>query len=229
MPPSKNCCSCQRVLCLVAVLVVLCVIGGVLAWKFVPGASSTVNPPAGGGGTSSSTYEYYQCNSSNDDDDDCCNGVSSADGMMCDLRVDEILWAVPHNSAATRDDGMLLFPNHYHNLAKALTAGFRGINLDVCNCAGTLVLCHGLCSVGTVEIVPVFRTLVDFLSKNPTEMLLLTLELNSEVDQEVDVTAVEELLANSVSGFTDMLYVRESMNDEWPTLRAMKELNQVCK
>ena len=90
-------------------------------------------------------YEFMQCEST---DEDCCNGLDN----ICDLGVDDIMYATLHNAMASFEDGFLFGPNHRYKLESALEAGYRGINLDVCNCGGDIVFCHGVCSLGTRDV-----------------------------------------------------------------------------
>jgi len=80
-------------------------------------------------------YQFIQC----DGQKECCNGLEG----ICDLRVDEVLFATLHNAMATFEDGFLFGPNHQSPLEDALEVGYRGLNLDICNCGGEIIFCHG--------------------------------------------------------------------------------------
>jgi hypothetical protein len=155
---NATCCTWSRIILLVLVLAV----SGVLIWKFAPvdeainsilpsynstnGGSTDNGGGTGGTGsgndnnnvagemdtpapTNNPTYPFMQCGA---DSEDCCNGLDT----ICDLRADEILYATLHNAMATFEDGFLFGPNHRYKLEGAIQAGYRGLNLDICNCGG---------------------------------------------------------------------------------------------
>jgi hypothetical protein len=55
------------------------------------------------------------------------------------LRANEVLYATLHNAMATFDDGFIFGPNHQKQLEGAVDVGYRGINLDLCNCGGQTI------------------------------------------------------------------------------------------
>ncbi|KAG7359961.1 hypothetical protein IV203_035059 [Nitzschia inconspicua] len=226
-----SCCTWPRIILMVIVLAV----SGILIWQFAPvdeainsilptynntGSSSNVEGPSTGGSneggsttvapTESPQYQFIQCD---DDGQPCCNGLNS----NCNLRVNEILYAMPHNAMATFDDGFIFGPNHQRPLEMAVEAGFRGLNLDICNCGGQTIFCHGICSLGPRAVVPVMQNVNTFLDNNPTELIVFVYQVNSAVDQPVDLNAFYNQMA-SVDGFLDKLYVHPGNNATWPTL-----------
>jgi hypothetical protein len=64
----------------------------------------------------------------------CCNGLAS----NCDLRVNEVLFAMVHNAMSSRNDLFAAY-NNIESLEKALVAGYRGLMLDSCICDGTSI------------------------------------------------------------------------------------------
>ena len=160
---NRSCCTWPRIL----LLVILLAVAGVLVWKFVPwddtinsvldnvpipgdgksdesnggnkSDSTTTKPatPATSSPTTAPRYKFIQCDG--ETSGDCCNGLDS----ICDLRADEVLYATLHNGMATFEDGFLFGPNHKFQLEGALEAGYRGLNLDLCNCGGQTIFCHG--------------------------------------------------------------------------------------
>jgi hypothetical protein len=48
--------------------------------------------------------------------------------------VDEILYGYVHNAVATDENGFTILVNHDFSLEKALTAGYRAMELDVGRC-----------------------------------------------------------------------------------------------
>ena len=158
---NRSCCTWPRIL----LLVVLLAVAGVCIWKFVPWDDTINNvldqvPIPGGSDDSDSItnnnndgnndsnsnevkpvvmYEFIQCDGNGQTSGDCCNGLEG----ICDLRADEILYATLHNGMSTFEDGFLFGPNHKYQLEAALQAGYRGLNLDLCNCGGETIFCHG--------------------------------------------------------------------------------------
>ena len=163
----ESCCTWPRIL----LLVILLIVAGLLVWKLVPW-DDTINDAlnkvpipgdnSGNYGTdedsgipnklttlyptvsptpASTQYQFMQCDPENTGQTDCCNGLEG----ICDLRVDEVMYATLHNGMATYEDGFVFGPNHKFKLEGALEAGYRGINLDICNCGGELIFCHGEC------------------------------------------------------------------------------------
>ncbi len=88
--------------------------------------------------TAAPKFQFNQCDPQSGTDD-CCNGLEG----LCDLRADQILYGTLHNAMSTVDDGFFIGANHVASLEEALEAGYRGLNLDICNCGGELVFCHG--------------------------------------------------------------------------------------
>lgn len=56
-----------------------------------------------------------------------------------------------------------------------------------------------------------------FLEANPTEVIVFIYQVNSAVDQPVDLNAFYDRMA-LVDGFLDKLYVHPGSNTTWPTL-----------
>lgn len=161
------------------------------------------------------TYPFMQCKK----DRECCNGMD-----ICDLRVDEILYATSHNAMATLDDGFLFGTNHRFGLEGALEAGYRGINLDLCNCGGMHVFCHGHCYLGSRDVVDVFTAINAFLDNFPSEVLMIPIEINDSADQPIVFHEFYRQM-EQVSGFTDKLYEHDD-SSSWPTLRQSVESNK---
>eukprot|EP00980_Cylindrotheca_fusiformis_P020714 scaffold7738_cov133-Cylindrotheca_fusiformis.AAC.23 len=162
-------------------------------------------------------FNFMQCRQ----DKECCNGLS----QICDLGVDDILYASAHNAMASFEDGFLFAPNHSLQLEKALTAGYRGINLDVCNCAGLIVFCHGYCSLGIRGINDVFSGINSFLDNHPSEVIMIPLQINNDADEPVDLDQFYDQMTQ-VQGFTEKIYVHEDEASPWPTLRESVESNK---
>jgi len=231
---NRSCCTWPRIL----LLVILLAVAGVCVWKFVPwedsinnvlGAVPIPDNNSNGGGTNSNIakpntvetasptaspmYEFIQCDDTSGTGD-CCNGLEG----ICDLRANEVLYATLHNGMATFEDGFLFGPNHKYQLESALKAGYRGLNLDLCNCGGETIFCHGICTLGPRKVVDVMQNVNAFLDENPSEVIIFIYQVNNDVDQQVDLNAFYDKLTQ-VDGVIDKLYIHDDMDSPWPTLR----------
>jgi hypothetical protein len=226
-PVKKSCCTWPRVV----FALVLIAITGVLMWLFIPfdraigsrlphlgnstgskaPAVPTAPPP-----TPSPTlkpYTFIQCQTV----DDCCQGL---DGI-CDLRINEILLAGAHNSFSSLDNGFFIEPNQDFETKVSLEAGYRDIAIDMCNCDGVYVLCHGYCKIAELSPIGLLNDVLAFLVANPSEIIVINMEINSAAGQEVTLDGIYDVL-KSVSGLTDILYQQNNTNSEWPTLRTLR-------
>jgi hypothetical protein len=138
-----------------------------------------------------------------------------------------------HNAMATFEDGFVVGPNHWFKLESALEAGYRGLNMDICNCDGEYQLCLGNCNLGARNPAETFGSITEtfgminhWLDQNPTETILITLEINNRVDGEVDLDALHANFAE-VDGLLDKLYIHEAVTDPWPTLKEVVANNTV--
>jgi hypothetical protein len=145
-----------------------------------------------------------------------CNGLLS----LCDKPVNEVSFATPHNAESSADTGTLFVPNHALSLEIALQNGYRGMNLDVGKCNGELQLVHGYCVNGYRDPTEVFTNIATFLNDNPREVILMTIEINSDTGGAVTVDEIYALL-QSISGFLDLVYVRPESATGWPTLEEL--------
>jgi hypothetical protein len=166
-------------------------------------------------------FVFMQCE---DETQNCCNGLDT----ICDLRVDEILYASVHNAMATFEDDFQYGPNHRFNLEGALEAGYRGLNMAMCNCNGEYQLCQGFCQLGTRNPAETFGSINQFLDQNPTETIIITLEINNGggLQGEVDLDAIHSIFYG-VEGLLDKLYIHETLTDPWPTLGEVVAANTV--
>jgi hypothetical protein len=69
-----------------------------------------------------------------------------------------------------------------------------------------------------------------FLDENPTEVIVIVYQVNSDVDQEVNLNAYYDQL-KLVDGLIDKLYVHPGVNTSWPTLGELTDpaVNKVSK
>jgi hypothetical protein len=126
---------------------------------------------------------------------------------------------------ASFEDGFLFGPNHRLGLEKALEAGYRGINLDVCNCDGKLKFCHGYCSLGNRDVVEVFMNINEFLDNNPSEIIMVPLEINNNAGGPINLDFLYMAMAE-VPGFLQKMYTHENSAAKWPTLLKAVETNK---
>lgn len=187
--------------------------------KTAPPDESASGHPTSSPSLISDKFVFMQCE---DLTQNCCNGLDS----ICNLRVDQIFYASVHNAMASFEGGFLFQHNHQFQLEGAMEAGYRGINLDVCNCNGQYQLCHGKCSFGTKDPVETFETINSFLDNNPTETIVVTLEINNDADEFVDLNELHSILSG-VEGLLAKLYVHEETAGRWPTLRETVDANTV--
>ena len=138
--------------------------------------------------------------------------------------MNDLLFATVHNAASTAADGVLFFPNHQKSLEDALVAGFRGINVDIGICGDTMRLVHGFCAVGYREIIPTFSNIVTFLQDNPNEVVIMPVQINSDLGGTVTLQEIDNVL-QLVPGMKEIMYSHPSDATSWPTLRQLIAAN----
>lgn len=185
-------------------LCVVCITVPFIAWQQTIGRGP---PPP--------TFQFHQCN----DTVTCCNGLSE----ICDLPVNEVLFATAHNAHSSRED-FFLRPNHRYGIDHAMKYGYRAFLLDVCSCPPMgIVFCHGVCAVGTVSTGKVLGSIRRFLLDNPNEVILLEFQMHSiDVDW---LFALQDIIVEV--GLGDMAHVHEGgFFDDWATMRELIETNE---
>lgn len=136
-----------------------------------------------------------------------CNGSA----LLCDRRVDEVVFAGTHNAHATEDD-RIVAANQYSSVDVQLSDGIRALMLDTYEHEGEVVLCHGPCGLGHTRLVDTLALLKAFLDANPHEVVLLLFE--DYVTPEQTKAAFDE------AGLTALMYAHER-SQIWPTLGAL--------
>ena len=188
--------------------------GGILMGDFdinIPGVDFGGDDDGDDDSSSALTVpSFMQCPSNNNL---CCNGSNS----NCVLRVDQMMFSMVHNANAAEEGGFFAGYNHFNSLEKALIAGHRGINLDVCNCGGQLQFCHNVCDLGERYPNEVFGNMMEFLNEYPSEVIILLFEASEQ-----GTINWNELYGEmqTVDGFVDKLYTH-TLGEEWPTMRQL--------
>lgn len=165
----------------------------------------------------------------------CCNGSPS----NCQLKLNEMMFATLHNAMSTEETDFIFGYNHYKSLEKALVAGYRGINLDLCNCGGSdvddnkkggLQFCHNVCDYGERMPNEVFTNIVNFLKEYPSEVIVLIFQA-SDQGPIVWNDLYDEM--KLVEDFVDMMYVHEvdgeggeGTEKEWPLMDDLVKSNK---
>jgi len=172
------------------------------------------------GGGPPPPYHFIQCQG---DDHLCCNGI---DGL-CDFGVDDIMWATSHNAMSSREGGLPALYNNLFELEDALETGYRGLGLDICNCNGEYQLCHGVCYLGARKPGEVFGNIVEFLNNNPTEFVLITLQIDNNADDPVSLDDFFDDLKLKAPSLLPLMYAHPAAAASWPSLGELKALGKV--
>lgn len=215
-------CSVRKVTLTVVLVVLIGVGGGLLIWQYVPEKHKESIAEVAQGGTlpistgregdaPPPTYIFNQCQ----DQSNCCNGL---DGI-CDLGVDDIMYAGIHNAQSSGQDGFYLAPNHDYNVIASLEYGYRLLNFDIGVCNGELMFVHTICKLGTSDPTTTFTAINQWLTDNPTEVIVIPLEIvkNAGGSDDVDLGKIYNLLL-AIDGFTERMYQKINENCVWPTL-----------
>ena len=158
-----------------------------------------------------------------------CNGLSS----LCSVKVSDSYFAMVHNAMSAVENGFIVAANHIEDpIVAALDAGYRGLNLDLCNCNGSLQFCHGNdivgCGVGRVDPIAAFIEINNWIAANPTNVILISIQINEDADESISLEMIQQLLQQVPDGFIDRLYDHWPIESskEWPTLAELIESNK---
>lgn len=152
------------------------------------------------------------CGAPEPDEPRACNGSP----LLCDRRVDEVVFAGTHNAHAAEDDRFSA-ANQYSSLDVQLVDGVRAFMLDTYEHEGELVLCHGPCEYGHRSLVEVLGLLRAFLETHPNEVILLLFEDH--------ITPAQTGEAFIEAGLTSFMYAHP-VGDAWPTLGGLIDSGQ---
>jgi hypothetical protein len=156
-----------------------------------------------------------------------CNGLSN----LCSVKVTDTYFAMVHNAMSAVENGFIFAANHMDDpLIEALDAGYRGLNLDICNCGGELQLCHGNditgCGVGRVDPLQAFTDINNWISANPNNVIMISLQINEDAGDAMSLAMIQELLQQVPDGFSDRLYDHWPITSDWPTVGELIEANK---
>ena len=128
----------------------------------------------------------------------------------------EIVFPGPHNSHSARDDGFPpLNANHQHGIAEQLEDGVRVLLIDVYLDEvdpGTVLMCHGPCSLASTPHLEGLGAITSFLEANPREVITIIYEDHAPVD------AIAQDYATTGA---DALVFTHAPGTPWPTLGEM--------
>lgn len=111
--------------CIIGSLACIAVLvaAGVCAWRFGPWYNASESDVA------SSPEDLAALNVC----DGCCNLAKS----NCDLKVNDVTFAMVHNAMSSREN-LFAGYNNLKSMEGALVAGYRGLMLDSCICDGSI-------------------------------------------------------------------------------------------
>jgi len=139
-----------------------------------------------------------------------CNGVPG----LCARPFDEVTFATTHNAMASSERGYI-FPNQRHTIRTQLTDGIRGLMLDVHRFKGRPALCHGVCELGSQDLVEGLEEIAAHLDTAPRSVVTLLLEVSG-------VSPGQLAEAFAAAGLRRYCYAHPA-GAPWPTLGAMVE------
>ncbi|GAA0592825.1 hypothetical protein GCM10010394_22630 [Streptomyces crystallinus] len=148
--------------------------------------------------------------------------ATAADSKYGNARYHQWSWVTTHNSFANSWMHAPLPPNQSRSIKEQLDDGVRGLMLDTYDPKGTgpVELCHGGTSLCFEEFKSALLTIVNFLQKNPQEVVTVFLE-NYASQETLSKTITDMLDAKKAGGllFNPNKYGINSNN--WPRLRDM--------
>jgi hypothetical protein len=151
----------------------------------------------------------------------CCNLQEAT----CGKRVDQVAFATVHNAMSSQDLWWN-FPNNLIDWRKSLSAGVRGLMLDLHyrwppNASsndlagpGVVYLCHGYCGLGNSRFVDALADVKEFLDDNPRELIVFILE---QYVASYDV--IKEINASGLMAYC--CYGHSDVSEPWPTVESL--------
>lgn len=160
-----------------------------------------------------------------------CNNVEG----LCHVPVDEVLFGMVHNAMSSPSAGFYFFANHMNDpIVESLDEGYRGLSLDLCNCDGDLIFCHGGtevgCGIGERDPLEAFTEINEWITENPNNVIMVWLQINENAGDPISLDDVEQLVIETPIGTADRKFVerlhRREEGDDWPTLSKLIENEQ---
>lgn len=144
-----------------------------------------------------------------------CNGHPE----LCDRRLDEVFFAMTHNSHAYQGPFSALAANQNGDVTAQMNAGVRGLNIKPywtsdANCGGGalgLYLYHGFTVLGCVPFIDYLTDVRSFLDAHPRECLVMTIEGSASTQRMDSLFALTGLKP----------YMLSYNGSQWPTLTEM--------
>jgi hypothetical protein len=125
---------------------------------------------------------------------------------------------------------LTLFVNLLNDLKFPFFTGYRGLSLDLCNCNGILVFCHGGkevgCGIGERDPIETLKQINQWITLHPNNVIMIWLQINESAGGPISLKDVDQIVKNVPLGtanldFSKRLYQRDRYEDdaeEWPTL-----------
>ncbi|WP_224280760.1 phosphatidylinositol-specific phospholipase C domain-containing protein [Streptomyces sp. LS1784] len=154
-------------------------------------------------------------------------GATAASSKYGNARYHQWSWVTSHNAYANNWNGFPVPPNQSQSIQQQLEGGVRGLMLDTWDPKGTapVEMCHGSTSLCYEEFKSGLLTIVNFLQKNPQEVVTVFLE-NYASPQTLSKTITDMLDAK---GAGKLLFNQNDwgiFSSNWPRLRDMVAANQ---
>jgi hypothetical protein len=141
-----------------------------------------------------------------------CNGTLE----LCGLRYDEVSFATTHNAMSNAAD-MWDHPNQNLGIVRQLDDGIRGLMLDIHEWGDDVLLCHGLCPLGSLPLNDGLARIGHYLHDHRGEVVTIIFESK--------VPAVRVAEAFRATGLDDLVHTQVP-GAPWPTLRELIDADE---
>jgi hypothetical protein len=141
-----------------------------------------------------------------------CNGSIE----LCSLRYDEVSFATTHNAMSNAAD-MWEHPNQNVGIARQLGDGIRGLMLDIHEWGDDVLLCHGLCPLGSLPLTEGLSRIRSFLHDHRGDVVTIIFESY--------VPAARVAAAFHAAGLDGLVHT-QAPGAAWPTLRELIDADE---
>jgi hypothetical protein len=141
-----------------------------------------------------------------------CNGSLA----LCARRFDEVSYATTHNAMSNAADNWVN-PNQNVGITAQLDAGVRGLMLDIHEWGEDVLLCHGLCPLGSLPLTAGLAEIHSFLAANRGDVVTIIFESYVPAPR-VDAAFRTASLDNHVH--------THAPGTPWPTLRELIDTDE---